>query len=332
MNSLARFAAFAILSSLTNPAAAQQGANCRWVPGVGWQCPSPTQSPAGRRDKSQEPAQEIVRVIVPHADGSGAEDRGSGVLVEGPDNRFGWVLTAEHVTRQRREAIVAFPSGGRYRSTVVDSDRQRDVALLRIAKPTIAPRRVADDMPVMGAEVYLAGYPAGGAYRSWVTRRTKAYENGGRLEVAGHSQNGTSGGPMIDARGCVVSIISTTQRAGTRPWTTSGCDTAFLREMLRPKPSLKPIQKPLRRPPTTPAQIKIDYDRLASLVASKLPAPQRGEKGETGRTGPPGPPGAEADRTELVRLNQRITNLERACETLGRRVPAYFEIVPREKP
>ncbi|MCG8586528.1 MAG: serine protease, partial [Pirellulales bacterium] len=219
----------------------------------------------------------------------------------------------------------------RYRAEVAASDRAADIALLRIAKPNVSPRRVADAPPALAAEVYLAGYPRGGAYRSWVTRRTKLYESAGRVEVSGHSENGTSGGPMIDARGRVVSIISTTQRAGRQPWTTSGCSTECLRKILRPKPRMTPIQKPTPRPPATPARPTIDYDKLASLVAARIPRPPRGEKGEPGRQGPAGPPGKDADAVELTQLRRRLAELERRVQSISKSTPAYFEIVPREK-
>jgi hypothetical protein len=329
-----------VVASLANIASSDAqsssaSSTCRWVPGRGWQCPIAGRAPDIRRSaRPQQPAEEIVRVIVPHADGSGSEDRGSGVLVFGPDEQHGWVLTAEHVMSQRREAIVEFPNGQRYRGTVVASDRTDDVALLRIAKPSIAPRRVAEVEPTMGAEVYLAGYPQGGTYRSWLTRRTKVYEASTRLEVAGHAENGTSGGPMIDARGRVVSVISTTQRAGTQQWTTSGCSTARLRKLLRPKPKRVPIQKQTPRPPATPAPPEIDYDRLASLVAAKMPQPLAGKQGQRGEPGPrgsTGPPGRDTSHKEIAQLNRRITELEQTFKTNRSSVPAYFEIVPRGK-
>ena len=181
---------------------AQQNSTCRWVPGVGWRCRPPQVSDQSRGTSTrQTPADEIVRVIAPLAGGSRAQNYGSGVLVVGPDDLHGWVLTAEHVTRDRRDVMVVMPGGTRYPGIVAASDRADDVALLRIEKPPIKPRRVANDSPALGAEVYLAGFPAGGAYRSWVTRRIRLYESKDRLEVAGHAENGTSGGPMIDARG-----------------------------------------------------------------------------------------------------------------------------------
>jgi hypothetical protein len=323
--------------ALVDPSMGQDNAKCRWVPGYGWQCPTTQPNPrpttgSGRARAPQQPAEEIVRVIVPHGGRTGAEDHGSGVLVVGPDDHHGWVLTAEHVTKHRRDAIVEFPDGRRYRATVVRSNRADDVALLRIAKPHVSPRKVAEGEPAMSAAVYLAGYPAGGAYRSWVTRRATIYESGKKLEVLGNAQNGTSGGPMIDERGRVVSVISTTQRAGAGRWTTSGCLTGRLRDILQPAPNITPIQKPIRRPPTTPDQL-IDYERLASLVAAKLPKPARGEKGERGERGLAGPAGTSADAGELSALRQRITRLEAALQSAGRErnIPAYFELVPRRK-
>ncbi|MCG8584371.1 MAG: serine protease, partial [Pirellulales bacterium] len=206
MKSIARTLVLVVLMGIgasSRHVLAQQLNGCWWSPSAGWQCPAPTSNHRAGRPARQTPAEEIVRVIVPHADGR-TEDRGSGVLVVGPDDNHGWILTAEHVTNGRAEAIALFPSGRRYRAEVAASDRAADIALLRIAKPNVSPRRVADAPPAMAAEVYLAGYPRGGAYRSWVTRRTTLYESAGRIEVSGHSENGTSGGPMIDARGRVV--------------------------------------------------------------------------------------------------------------------------------
>ena len=316
-------------------AAIGQNADCRWVPGYGWQCPRPSGN-SGVARVAQKPAEEIVRVIVPHGGRSNTEDRGSGVLVVGPSDEYGWILTAEHVTKHRRACVVEFPDRRRYHGIVLRSNRAEDLALVRIAKPHVSPRMVAEDEPQINSQVYLAGYPAGGSYRSWVTRRANVYESGRRLEVLGNAQNGTSGGPMIDERGRVVSVISTTQRMGAQQWTTSGCLTARLHDILRPKPNLVPVQKPIVRPQTTPAQAEIDYDKLASLVAAKLPKPgrgERGEKGERGERGPVGPPGSSAEIAELSALRKRVALLEEALSpgSRERAVPAYFEIVPRRK-
>jgi hypothetical protein len=316
---------------LAHAAPGQDRADCRWVPGYGWQCPRPATN-VDRAQRPQKPAEEIVRVIVPHGGRSNVEDRGSGVLVVGPDDDHGWVLTADHVTKQR-DALVIFPDGKQYQATHVRSNRGHDVALLRIAKPHVSPRKVAQSEPLMNGPVYLAGYPAGGAYRSWISRRANLYESAERLEVLGNAQNGTSGGPMINQQGRVVSVISTTQRVGTGRWTTAGCLTGRLRDILRPAPNLSPIQKPTRRPPTTPEQPLIDYERLASLVVAKMPKPVRGEKGERGEHGPAGPPGIQADTAELSALRRRVVQLEEALSSAarGRNVPAYFEIVPRRR-
>ncbi len=317
--------------ALAHAAPGQDTANCRWVPGYGWQCPRPTTND-DRAYGPQKPAEEIVRVIVPHGGRSGAEDHGSGVLVVGPDDQHGWVLTADHVTKQR-DALVVFPDGKRYQATHVRSNRAHDIALLRIAKPHVSPRKVAQSEPPMNSPVYLAGYPAGGPYRSWAARRANLYESAEKLEVLGNAQNGTSGGPMIDERGRVVSVISTTQRVGTSRWTTAGCLTGRLRDILRPAPRLTPIQNPTRRPPTTPEQRLIDYERLASLVAAKMSKPVPGEKGEKGDRGLAGPPGVPADTAELSALRRRVARLEEALSSAarGRNIPAYFEIVPRRR-
>lgn len=305
----------------TSPVLSQHaGPSCRWIPGTGWQCTRPDRAlgaSTAARATRQTPAEEIVRVAVPHGAHSNMMDRGSGVLVEGPDDASGWVLTAEHVTKHRTDVIVEFPDGRSYRGRVVRASRADDAALIQIARAHVRPRRVAEQSPPLGSAVYLAGYAAdghNGTYRSWVTKRQDVYEDGQKLEVTGSAQNGTSGGPMINEQGRVVSVISTTQRrSDSRRWTTAGCHTSRLRHLLRP---FKPRVVPAKQPPPVEAAAhrELDLDKLASLVVAKMPKPQRGPKGERGERGPPG---QDVDPQQLTALQSEVRDLRRQLNQAG---------------
>jgi hypothetical protein len=77
-----------------------------------------------------------------------------------------------------------------------------------------------------------------------------------------------------------------------------------------PKPS--PIQNDLT-PSQNPQQPEIDYDKLADLIAAKLPKPADGKDGEPGppgRDGVDGQPGTNHDPQEMVAIRDRVASVE----------------------
>ncbi len=161
------------------------------------------------------------------------------------------VVTNQHVVATDRDVSVYFPtwrkgkvvyaaryymlSGKRIRGRVIATDRQRDLALIRLASlpswaPAIplAPSRPEADEPVhsignssVGKDLNtgrLWKYTRGKAVRAHFARiRTdKGPYEACWLEIQAVIDRGDSGGPLVNARGQLVGVISNTDKKNTR--------------------------------------------------------------------------------------------------------------------
>jgi uncharacterized membrane protein required for colicin V production len=144
-----------------------------------------------------------------------------GVGVEGS----GWfatrdlVVTAAHVVAGEQDSTVfASRSRSGYRADVVSFDAHDDVAVLRVrSAPSTVPLRIAQARP--GVPVAILGYPENGPLRATPGRigetsaviTRDAYGRGPVSRtitaVAGRVEHGNSGGPAVDARGFVRTMI-----------------------------------------------------------------------------------------------------------------------------
>ena len=107
-------------------------------------------------------------------------------------------------------------------ATIVQIDDELDVALLRAEGAGGTPLRLADAMSVRaGDRVAAAGAPGGrdvsvvpGVVTLPLTRIW------GVLHIEAHASlsQGNSGGPLLDARGAAIGVISKRRAAGGRPW------------------------------------------------------------------------------------------------------------------
>ena len=141
---------------------------------------------------------------------------GSGVLVT---NR-GYVITAAHVVQTADLVEVEFANGFRTPAAVKASNPARDLALLKLdnVPPDIEPLRLADSDGVkIGQEVFVIGAPYGYSHTlsvGHISGRHAAFETGPGGPQAETFQTdavinqGNSGGPMFNARGEVIGIVS----------------------------------------------------------------------------------------------------------------------------
>lgn len=134
---------------------------------------------------------------------------GSGFVVS-PE---GLVLTAAHVARHG-SLVVRLREGTEHEAVVVRAAPGADVALLRTSKPlnghACAPLRV--DPPAIGAEVYAAGAPASLELAFSLTRGivsgAPTIDGQRRIQTDTPVNPGNSGGPLADANGRVVGLVS----------------------------------------------------------------------------------------------------------------------------
>ena len=153
------------------------------------------------------PAPSIVRIAVDR--GGCTTARGSGVLIDTSDPRASYIYTAEHVIGTGGNPLITFPDGKRYQGRVAFADRKVDFAVVKISKAHIRGRYLAQSDPRHGEPLFLAGYGARRGYHSWVSQSASIFHPAGtRVEAPTYAENGTSGGPIINSRGEVVSIIS----------------------------------------------------------------------------------------------------------------------------
>ena len=148
---------------------------------------------------------------------------GLGVEGSGWVYRRGLVVTAAHVVAGETDTTVQpFGSSRRLRATAIAYDRRNDVAVLAVPELRAQPLRLQDPTP--GTPVAILGYPEDGPFDAEpgrLGRTTPVLPRPGKslprlvTSVRGLVRHGNSGGPVVDARGVVRSMIFAAQ-SGTQ--------------------------------------------------------------------------------------------------------------------
>lgn len=139
---------------------------------------------------------------------SGEPTSGSGFLVA-PD----YVVTAAHVVEDgaiRRLSVGGQDVSGR----TVGIDSRQDVALVKLTKPVAAsPIPLATGWPAVGSPLAVMGHAQGGPVsmqQGNVSAVDVTFDGiGGWLMTDTAEDHGSSGGPVLDAQGRAVGIVST---------------------------------------------------------------------------------------------------------------------------
>jgi S1-C subfamily serine protease len=137
---------------------------------------------------------------------------GSGVVVADD----GTILTANHVIAGATKITVLFFDGTTTSATVVSKDPKLDIAVLRPASlpEVVVPAALGGDTGV-GAPVVAVGNPLGLADSVSAgvvsgldrTARTAQGTFSGLIQFDASVNPGSSGGPLLDARGLVIGIV-----------------------------------------------------------------------------------------------------------------------------
>ncbi len=135
---------------------------------------------------------------------------GSGVIVDGD----GYIVTNNHVVADAEVLRVRLFDDREYDATVVGTDPQTDLAVIRIDAGELVPARLADDDEIrVGQWVLAAGSPFG--LPKTITAGIVSATGRGSMGIANYGDfiqtdaavnQGNSGGPLIDLRGRVVGI------------------------------------------------------------------------------------------------------------------------------
>lgn len=144
---------------------------------------------------------------------------GSGFVV----TEDGYILTNYHVIEYaynyNLDATVMFYEGKSYTAKIVGVEPSNDVAVLKIDASGLNPVTVGDsDAITVGEEVYAIGNPLGELAFSMTTGHVSALNRTIRTDSGTSAINmfqfdaavnsGNSGGPLYDANGCVIGIVT----------------------------------------------------------------------------------------------------------------------------
>jgi len=139
---------------------------------------------------------------------------GSGVVI----GTQGEILTNAHVVEACSEINVRFPSGNSELAVLVARDEKNDLAAIRATSIIIPATSVATfrDGPVRAGDAVVAlGYPLSGLLASTanlsvgnVSALAGLADDSRYLQISAPVQPGNSGGPLLDASGHVVGIVT----------------------------------------------------------------------------------------------------------------------------
>ena len=137
---------------------------------------------------------------------------GTGVIVADA----GTILTVNHVIAGATRITVTFYDGTTARAAVVSADPRQDVAVLRPASlPDVVVPAALGGSASVGAQVVAIGNPLGltdsvsAGVVSGLDRTAETSEGtfSGLIQFDASINPGSSGGPLLDARGVVVGIV-----------------------------------------------------------------------------------------------------------------------------
>ncbi|PKU24693.1 S1C family serine protease [Telmatospirillum siberiense] len=130
-------------------------------------------------------------------------------------DQAGHALTNAHVVNGCKSIQVALGGGDEAEAKIVAADTQNDLALLTISSATPSYARFASAPPRQGDPVVVYGFPLAGALSTQgnlatgiVSALVGVKDDSRMLQISAPVQAGNSGGPLFDASGNVVGVVS----------------------------------------------------------------------------------------------------------------------------
>lgn len=192
----------------------------------------------------------------------------------------GHLLTNNHVVQAATDIVVITERGQRHQAQLVASDPEHDLALLKIPGST-TPVNVATASAVRrGDEVFTLGYPLTAiqgvrqkATFGRVTALTGMADDSRFLQVDLAVQPGNSGGPLFDATGNVIGVITATldqmavlEATGRIPENIGYCLTADALKQFLSRSRLTTARQPTRRGSLSDVIMHVE-DSVVRIVA-----------------------------------------------------------------
>ncbi|MGB9689905.1 trypsin-like peptidase domain-containing protein [Thermogutta sp.] len=177
---------------------------------------------------------------------------GSGVLIH-KDERWGWLLTCDHLFREGVGRLTVWLPGSSgfstYEARLVARSAPDDLAVVGIASPPNPTAAIAETVPRPGDVVALAGFGPHGSLRvaqGTVLGYVQTAGSSGveTLQIRAAARDGDSGGPILDNAGRVVAILW-----GTDGYRTVGTYCGRIRQFLA---GIFGDQRPIPRSPENP--------------------------------------------------------------------------------
>jgi hypothetical protein len=153
----------------------------------------------------------VATLTVEKADGSRAVGNAFAALKDG------LAVTAWHVVKNARHVTAKFSDGQEFEvSGLVDKDEKRDIAIVKIkvfGRPVLA--LVAADPPV-GGNAYIIGAPEGLEFSisEGLVSQIQSIDGVKYLQFTCAASHGSSGGPLVNAQGGVLGVVSWQLRDG----------------------------------------------------------------------------------------------------------------------
>ena len=165
-------------------------------------------APPASIEKLVESARKSVVVITFRGRDGGREGLGSGFVVTAD----GLIATNLHVIGEARPIAVQTFDGRRYDVTAIEaSDREADLALLRIAARELSPLALGDSSTLkQGQAVVALGNPRGLVHSvvTGVVSGERTIDGRTMIQLAIPIEPGNSGGPLLDLEGRVHGLLT----------------------------------------------------------------------------------------------------------------------------
>lgn len=161
---------------------------------------------------------QTARQSDPRCHSSAGDLDGTGIVIDAG----GLILTNHHVVGDDNELLVRLPEGAWVSASVVGTDPQSDLAVIRTARPAKSIAELGDAADLRpGQPLAALGYPEGNVHRAVtltgrLSRRSRSLQGaldpaqrrfyGNLIESTIPIPPGCSGGPLLDGEGRVVGI------------------------------------------------------------------------------------------------------------------------------